>query len=405
MSSEKRLVAACLQSREAWAIAAPFLAEIQMQPYLQQLLSMAAEFYEKDKKAKSVDREYLYERLKLKFDNEKKAQLYVELALECFSLELSALNVVALVLESKKKEKANALAQTLINESASKSALKEQLSEFEGLLDATTVDEASDEEVLHDVRVLEINKTVLSKEGLIALGTKQLTDMLDGGALRGHHIVVFGRPEVGKTALTLTLMRSLVKQKLRGIYFGNEDPIRSIVERFQGCLTAMPKLDRLRDPEAAEKVLAAQGYDRAHFVSIAPGSLFEIERHVIEHKPTWIVIDQMRNLNTRAENRTNQLEAIASGIRSLAKKHDLLAISVTQAGDSAEGKRVLNMGDVDSSNTGIPAQADLMIGVGMNGEDEQNGIRYLSLPKNKLSGIHKHFPVRLNHLISKVEDA
>jgi hypothetical protein len=60
------------------------------------------------------------------------------------------------------------------------------------------------------------------------------------------------------------------------------------------------------------------------------------------------------------------------------------------------------MGDVDSSNTGIPAQADVMIGIGMSREDELNNRRVISLPKNKPGGNHDAFPVQVDLTKSRV---
>ena len=60
------------------------------------------------------------------------------------------------------------------------------------------------------------------------------------------------------------------------------------------------------------------------------------------------------------------------------------------------------MGDVDSSNTGIPGACDVMIGIGASGEDEASGRRVLSLPKNKRSGRHDFFPVGVNPSIAKL---
>ena len=81
---------------------------------------------------------------------------------------------------------------------------------------------------------------------------------------------------------------------------------------------------------------------------------------------------------------------------------NVLAISVTQAGDSADNKAVLDMGDVDYSNTGIPAQADVMIGVGVTAELEAENRRMFSLPKNKISGDHSSFPVNVLPHLSRV---
>ena len=63
------------------------------------------------------------------------------------------------------------------------------------------------------------------------------------------------------------------------------------------------------------------------------------------------------------------------------------------------------MGDVDNSNTGIPAQADVMIGIGATSEDESQGRRVLSLPKNKRSGNHEYFAVNVDPQLSRVRSA
>jgi len=97
----------------------------------------------------------------------------------------------------------------------------------------------------------------------------------------------------------------------------------------------------------------------------------------------------------RDGNRVIQLEQAATFARNMAKKYNIVVISVTQAGDSASGKASLEMGDVDFSNTGIPAQADVMLGIGMTSDMESSGQRVFSLPKNKITGRHESWPVRL----------
>jgi hypothetical protein len=112
----------------------------------------------------------------------------------------------------------------------------------------------------------------------------------------------------------------------------------------------------------------------------------------------------MRNLAVGAETRVNQLEMAATSLRNIAKRHNCLSVAVTQAGDSASNKLVLEMGDCDYSNTGIPAQADMMVGIGVTREYEEQGLRMFSTPKNKIGGTHGHWQVRINPLISRYED-
>ena len=97
-----------------------------------------------------------------------------------------------------------------------------------------------------------------------------------------------------------------------------------------------------------------------------------------------------------------KLEKAATAARNLGKSNNVLVVSITQAGDSASGKGPLEMGDVDSSNTGIPAQVDVMVGLGATHDDEQGFRRIVSLPKNKRSGRHEFFPVRIEPQLSNI---
>ena len=80
----------------------------------------------------------------------------------------------------------------------------------------------------------------------------------------------------------------------------------------------------------------------------------------------------------------------------------MVVVSVTQAGDSAHNKAALDLGDVDFSNTGIPAQADVMIGLGANQNHKDAGELVISLPKNKVSAIHEAFAVTTEPHLSKI---
>jgi hypothetical protein len=89
-------------------------------------------------------------------------------------------------------------------------------------------------------------------------------------------------------------------------------------------------------------------------------------------------------------------------MRALAKIRNIGAVSVTQAADSAINKLYLEMGDVYFSNIAIQAQVDLMIGIGMDNQAQQNNTRVLSLCKNKLTGNHVPLHVLVDPKLSKV---
>jgi predicted ATP-dependent serine protease len=224
---------------------------------------------------------------------------------------------------------------------------------------------------------------------------------LAGGPLRGHNTIIFARPDVGKTACALTIAASALRQEKRVLYCGNEDPAEVMIERLISNLTNVP-LNRLHlDPQRIMSVADSRGYQSFFFVEMYPGSASEIERHVQQVEPDVLIVDQLRNLKDKDTNRVIQLDTVARELRNLGKKYRLYNFALTQAGDSAENKLYLEMGDVDFSNTGIPGAADCMIGIGATREYIAQGHRMLSFPKNKIGGGSGREPVRVTLDVSR----
>lgn len=207
------------------------------------------------------------------------------------------------------------------------------------------------------------------------------------------------------TGLILTMACGFARQGAVGIIFNNEERITRLRLRALSCATGMTASEIRANPQAAKDIAEQVGYHNIIFVSMSPGSPRQIEALVERYKPKWIIVDQLRHLAVNSDTRTNQLEAAANAIRNIGKKYDTITIDVTQAGDSAQGKAVLDMGDVDSSNTGIPGACDVLLGIGATDQQVAQGIRVLSLSKNKIGGVHDSFPVRFNPQISKYVSA
>lgn len=230
------------------------------------------------------------------------------------------------------------------------------------------------------------------QQGSIKLGIDSLDAKLGDGLMRGHTVLVFARPEMGKSLLAINIARALAEQGLRGIYFENEEP-SSITRQRLLCSIAnctkqeLKRVNRSKYAEVVHNITVHQ---------LTPGTLGEIE--ALSRGYDWVIVNQLRNLSYRDSNKVVALEELAKGMRAIASRNNLLAIQVTQAGDSAEGKRVLTMGDVDFSNTGIPAAMDLMIGIGM----DTDTTRCLSLPKNKIGGDHSNTLIKIDPQRSRV---
>ena len=115
-----------------------------------------------------------------------------------------------------------------------------------------------------------------------------------------------------------------------------------------------------------------------------------------------VVVDQMRNLRAKTENNTQRLEVVAQELRNMGRRHNCLMVGLTQVGDSGRDKLVLNDGDIDGSNTGIPGACDVIMMVGSNDDFEKRDLRVVTFAKNKRGGDHGSVTVSVDRKLSRV---
>lgn len=234
----------------------------------------------------------------------------------------------------------------------------------------------------------------------IPIGPEALNSRFRGGALPEHHITLFARPEIGKSALALSIAVRAANARHRVLYLGNEDPIRDLMTRALQIFTDRSTDEVLADLEGSLEIARKRRAGNLLFRAMAPGSLGEIDRLCRKYKPRLLIVDQLRNVHVggggKQENMTQKLDLVAQGCRSAGKIHQCTVVSVTQAGDSARNKAVLDDGDVDSSNTGIPAACDALIGMGCTVDMRAANQRILSFCKNKIGGRHDYVTVRFD---------
>ena len=223
-----------------------------------------------------------------------------------------------------------------------------------------------------------------SQAGRLMTGIAELDANLGDGFGPGHTALIFARPEMGKSLVAINFGCGFAKQQSRGIYFENEEPAADTRARILCCLAGVPQ-NQLKTLSQLSKKKVQEIANNIVVHQITPGTLGELE--ALSSGYDWIIVNQLRNLSYKDSNRVVALEELAKGCRGIAARNQLVCVSVTQAGDSAEGKRVLGMGDVDFSNTGIPAAMDVMFGIGADKDLIESGYRCISLPKNKRGGI------------------
>jgi len=399
MIADNKILAAVVKSRKAWELLSENLQLSELGADTAALLSIIAEYYEKDSKAASVDVDIIGSSLGRKFSNPKHVSMLQGVLRNL--PEVSPENIASEIISVKLHNIGLKLSGSLLQGEEPQTLLR-LMGEYQNLATTIPSTEEVGDEVFERFKVKDLVEKSFDQSQLIPVLPKALNEHLGGGLRPGHHILVFAPTEMGKTLLVINMLAGWVKAKLRVLYIGNEDPVQDLMMRYINRLTLMNKAQVLAHPDAAQELLEKRGYENVIFAPLAPGNFTTIDRLVRRYEPKVVVLDQLRNIDVDSEHRTQALEKAATEGRNLAKRNNLLVVSVSQAADSASGKRILTRGDVDGSNVGIPGQMDLMIGMGGTEEDEKMNVRTLSFPKNKISGDHDSIAITIDPQLSMV---
>jgi hypothetical protein len=240
-----------------------------------------------------------------------------------------------------------------------------------------------------------------TRERLVRIAPAGLQDST-GGMGAGDVGYIFGRPEMGKTLLCISILRRLAMDGRKVVYMTNEEAVKKTIGRaissLLGWTAAQVEADRAR----AHALAMSRGLGNVVFVHMEPGNMNQVEDEAAAYDPDVVFLDQIRNMSGKADSMTKRLEDNAITFRNLAARYRFAGLGVTQAGDSGDGKLFLDMGDVDNSNTGLPGACDLMVGIGADKMTFDTNRRGISLPKNKLGYTKEGFIVNFDPFRNKV---
>jgi len=391
---EKKILATIIVDRKAFDQIATLSVEDSFSDPGKYIYSLVSEFYSTDKTARSVDIDLLESKIEREIPKQYGLYKNILASLEGTS---SASNLIEEVVELKKEAIARELSSTLLT--PQKNGVLDLMDAYR-TVENTVKEVDGDDSLLISADIGELVEEISSKNK-IELYPQALQEAT-GGALPGHNILIFARPEVGKSLFVFNLAAGFLSKGLKVLFIENEDPAKATLSRFVCRLSERTIFEVSKDPKGTEALIKQRGYNNLIIKSMAPGTFREIQNLVDEYSPDIVIINQLRNIWVGKEGRVEQMEIAATQSRNMAKKNNLVMVGVTQAGDSATNKLQLEMGDIDFSNTGMPAQMDLIVGLGMNHEFENKNWRMLSLPKNKLSGVHTFFPVMVDPKTNKV---
>lgn len=395
---ERHVLSAVMRDRAAFTAVADHVEHDDFSEQGWIVWSGVCDYYDNDPGCEAVDAGILSSSIARSVAADKHKAMFVNLVASLDEFDVSGRNVVEDLLATKREVVGNQLAHALLSGEDAGPLLDKY-----GVLETQTV--FQDEEV-EDARqgysVMDLCATGFNKDNLIQVMPQALNDRLDGGVKPGHHIILFARPEMGKTMMTIEMMAGFIRQGLTVLYIGNEDPLDDVNMRVVNRLSGMTKVEVMNAPNKADTKARENGYENLILKALAPGTVREITGLIEKYRPHVLVLDQLKNLNMKNDNKVLALEEAAQQARQWGKRYSCVVVSVTQAGDSASGKAVLDMGDVDWSNTGIPGACDLIVGLGAGEAQAKAGEIVVSLPKNKISGRHEYFACMVEPQLSKI---
>ena len=209
----------------------------------------------------------------------------------------------------------------------------------------------------------------------------------------GNLVIIFARPEAGKTAFWVNLVSGIdgfASQGAKVCALINEEPAVRTQMRLINAYTGMT-FDEIRVNTKEANKKWAEVRQNIKILDTVDWSLDSVDEFVQKEKPDILVVDQLDKINVKGSfARTDEkLRAIYTGAREIAKRNNCCVIAVSQASADGHGKFDLTFDMMEGSKTGKAAEADVIIGVGHRDKlDTDERIRSLAISKNKITGWH-----------------
>ena len=219
---------------------------------------------------------------------------------------------------------------------------------------------------------------------------------LDSGML----FVIGARSNVGKSSFHASLCAApngWAAQGARILILCNEEKPERVASRYMTAATGMTMHQIAEDKTQAHRYYDPIR-DNLKFVDATGRTMSWAEGVIKKHKPEILVLDIGSKFVEdavvgSASNSAEALKANAIYARNLGKMYGCLVVYCTQLSAEAEGKIVLSQAMIEGSKTGLAGESDLMILVArnppMNDQTEDDGMRYLNIVKNKITGVHR----------------
>ena len=213
------------------------------------------------------------------------------------------------------------------------------------------------------------------------------------GVGEGNLLVIFARPESGKTAFWVNLVAGeggFLSQGAKVCALINEEPAIRTQMRLINSHTGMT-FEEIENDTGTAKEKWSHISTNIKILDTVDWTLDKVDSFVAKEKPDVLIVDQLDKVHVPGNfARTDEkLRAIYTGAREIAKRRKCCVIAISQASADASGKLDITFDMMENSKTGKAAEADVIIGVGFRNKlDMDKELRSLAVSKNKITGWH-----------------
>jgi hypothetical protein len=215
------------------------------------------------------------------------------------------------------------------------------------------------------------------------------------GVSDGQLIFIAARPNTGKTSAHASIIAAeggFASQGAKCIVLANEEPAHRVGARYL-CAAANMSMEEVKENPA----LAASRYekvaDNIMLKDCTGKDMNYVEMLVKAYEPDILVMDMGDKFAIRNSDKSDvYLKDAAIHARNIAKQYGCAIFWMSQLSAEAQNKVVVDMSMMEGSKTGKAAEADLMLLISRNpiveGQEEEDNQRHITIAKNKLSGWH-----------------
>lgn len=209
------------------------------------------------------------------------------------------------------------------------------------------------------------------------------------GPINKELVIVASRPDGGKTTFLAHTAQHMAQQ-LTGdqvvLWFNNEEAISRVKQRVVCSALEIDAEEISNDPISCHNKYNSIIQNRIIFIEDS-NHISKIERYITKYNPGLIVIDQLYkvrgNFGDKSEMEAERFRQLCEWARGIGK-HVAPVIVTNQLDSSAENEKTPPMNSLYGSKTGAQGEADVILMIGRTYSDPDK--RYLSTPKNKLTG-------------------